>query len=244
MSSKKEYFDQIEDYLFNSLGEEARRKFEERLAEDRELQQEVSLQRSLMHLLQDARGLEVRQALEEADQNYFGGKSVSLFRKVLPWAAAIAFIIVGIGLALWDFSPHDPGSLFHDNFEPYPMVWSQRSGDAHMQDLIAAYESGRYEEALGYLEQWTSDSLLSSAGTFYKGMCLLALGEGPQAAGMLKGVIDSNDPLFSTQAQWYFGLAQLQTGNIEQARAAFKMIAETPGHYKSEEAVRILRALE
>jgi tetratricopeptide (TPR) repeat protein len=243
MSSDKEYYDLIEGYLLGALDEEARRKFEERMAGDREMQKEVELQRSLMYFLQDAKGLELRRALDDADQN-FAGKTVPLVRKVLPWAAAIALVIVGVGLAFWDFSPQAQASLFETYFEPYPMVLSQRSGDASMQSLIAAYESGRYGEALGHIEQWASDSVLSAAGTFYQGMCLLALGEGQRAAAALQKVIDRRDPLFTTQAQWYLALAHLQSGHKPEARALFETIAETPGHYKSDAAARVLGEME
>lgn len=233
----------IEPYLLGELDESTRRAFEAQMAVDEALRDEVALQRSLVHLLQDDNALRLRKALDVANRHFTRTKSGPSLRKALPWAAILAMVVAGVGLGWWTFLSVDPHSLFERHFEPYPMIWSQRSGDPALRDLTRAYESGNYDAALTYIQAWERDTATGHAGDFYRAMCLLALGRGGEAAALFEEVAGEDDPLFRDQAQWYLGLSRLQAGDATKARRAFKTIAGAPDHYKKQEAAHILRKL-
>jgi hypothetical protein len=78
---------------------------------------------------------------------------------------------------------------------------------------------------------------------YLKGYCLLELGEGAEALAYFEGM-DTRQPTWKMQVEWYRGLGVLLTGDAKKALTTFRKIGDTPGHAYRKQGKKAAQLLE
>ncbi len=246
----EEKYTLIETYLAGELQGEELNAFEEKLAVDSSLQDELNLHREVSETLKGEKVHHLRNVLKEVDQNWEGdakkksGKVFPFnFRRMISIAAAVAMLFVAYQ---W-FSNNNtsPQDLYAAHFEPYPMVLNQRSidestadNDALYNNMISFYAKKQNKEALNAFEQLIEKQPDNISFLFYKANILLAENKTTEPIAIFQKIIAQGNPLFIEQARWYLAMAYLQSNKKELAKAELAKIEK--GQFKWKEASEIV----
>ncbi|WP_290789614.1 hypothetical protein [Flavihumibacter sp. UBA7668] len=149
---------------------------------------------------------------------------------IMRWISVAAAIILLAGVFYWKSEqPSDAGSLYAVIYQPYqvPVYRSENKANA-MVELYRKKQFGAlildYEKKTGLDNQ---DHLLA-------GLSYSALEQWNQAAQAFQVILDVNlnsiDPHFQDEAQFYGGLAYLKAGSLEKAIELFSIIRTDPQH--------------
>lgn len=247
---KEQLYQKIEDYIQDKLDKDQKASFESEMNADEELRKMLKLHQIIHEdLSQDVNALRVK--LKEID---LGTKIIdkketkkrSPLRILGPLTAIAAALLIGIIFLPDLLNPSLSSSQAYDKYyQPYPMALNQRSDNGNVEnnllnEAIAAYSNGRYEEAsklFGQLFDQNGDTTYK----IYQAHALLANNEATMAIDVYDEVLNSNDSRFHQQASWYKGLALLSSGNTVSAKEVFQNFS--PDHYKYMEAQKILKNL-
>lgn len=96
---------------------------------------------------------------------------------------------------------------------------------------MAAYESGRYDEARAQLTRAEAEGDKSSDLAFYLGVCDLRAGDAVAAVARLRRAVRSDTKL--GEYRWYLAQALLLSGQAEAAARELKRAAALPGPFRS-----------
>lgn len=231
---------QIERYLQGEMSEAEKVQFEQLIAQDPELGEEVSFQ------------LGVQKALWNEDENSFRSElnrlekdqKANLQRRRL-WMAAASIALLACIAGLWLFLPKDQNELFQAYFSPQPNIYqpiTRSAGESStLNQGLIAYEKGDWKEALRHF----SDVDKSEKPEFvilYEGNCLLALGDFSMAKQALDPLLTSQDGTLRHRAGWYWALAQLNLGQKKEAKSQLEQLTEEEGPFqeRSKELIRLL----
>ncbi len=254
--TNEDKYQKIESYLNQEGDEAAQKSFEDQLAQDESLRKEVELHREVQETIKGKELHDFRSALKTIDQNWDaenhqqekkshqggGGKVVGLYRWLAVAAAAIAFFLVYTFLLPTNNQPTD---LFAANFQPYPMLLNERSGEAQeetaqLSAAIQAYAANDYAAAIPAFEGLTAVTN-SSAYQFYLALSYLGNQQAQQAIPLLETIHQDSNNTFSEQSSWYLALSFLQTNEQEKAKAILATIP--PKAYQYEAAQKLLEQL-
>jgi tetratricopeptide (TPR) repeat protein len=245
----------IESYLANKMPEEQRRDFEEQLGNNKELFNEVRLNRELAALLGNERLQKFLETVNETDTNWKLSpkekKSVLInmnTRFILAIAASLAIII--FTWQIFFVSGEDPAAkqLFSEFFEPYQMVLSQRSeadtsGHVNLMNLaVQEYTSGNYSSAADAFQQLSKFEPENISYMYYNALSLLGSNKGSEAIEILEEVLHTKGHLFTEQSLWYLALAYILADDEEKALDLLKAIK--PGEFHFAESREIISELE
>jgi tetratricopeptide (TPR) repeat protein len=159
-------------------------------------------------------------------------------------STAAMFIIICTAVLLL-FNPGG-SSVFEEYFKPYPNVIPMVRGEGTDFDLKAAmilYNAGKYEEAITEFDKIISVEQENELALFYKGVSLLALGNGKSARNQFESVIKSGSSMLKDQTQWYLGLSFILEDKVDSARNVFSNIKSSQNYY-SEKASELLKNLD
>jgi len=155
-------------------------------------------------------------------------------KKLFYAAAAISGIAFGSWFALSESSQYrNHEKLFRDNFKSYPPTMVIRgSVDQEYQkklfDAIQYYQRGNYYKANMHFEAMLQNNPNSAMLKFYLGISYLQLDEYSKAINLFEEVINSRT-IYSDQAIWYKGLAQLAENNIDEAIKTLSQLQKSHG---------------
>lgn len=139
--------------------------------------------------------------------------------RVLHWpalalsaAAAILIVFTGVFLA----NRHPNRDLAYENFEPFPNTVPITRGSASLlEDAMAYYELGEYEESAAKLESYMKNEPSDDRAKIYSAVCRIALKTPEKAIPVLTSFTPQN--LFFQDSRWYLTLAYLATDQEEKA---------------------------
>jgi tetratricopeptide (TPR) repeat protein len=245
-------YERIESYLAGTMAPVERLQFEQELAADSSLANEVELHEQLQSSLRGEKIHKFRAALQAVDthwQNPAGKPARNrrlrrLFRPALAVAAAVALLLIAWQL----FSPHGRPDVsaqqFAAYFEPYQMVLSQRSAAelperaALLNLAIKQYAEGQFAEAAIAFRQLEQGEPGNIAFRFYRALALLASGQADEAIPVFETVLARSGHLFSEQSRWYLALAYLKTGQEAEAKRLLEGIG--PGQFRYAQSRELL----
>lgn len=249
----------IERYLRNELSEAEREAFEQKLAKDRNLRTELRLQQDITAGI-DLFGAEgLKRQLQQSEEPTTVTKSLPVnpvepsskpTKAVRPLyfflATAASFALVLT--AFWLLNPAASSQeLYTAYFEPYPNVINpiERSGgdpaDVAPADVAPTkagqamyyYEQGNYEQAISLFAQVPA---IEEAYQFYWGVSYLGAEQAREAEITLEPLLFSASGVFYEPALWYTSLAQIQSEQIEVAKASLQQLIDIQGEYATEAA--------
>lgn len=183
------------------------------------------------------------QSLEESakDSQKKGGQR--RFFQITGIAAAIA-LVVAVGYGLF-FTPSDPEGVFEQHFTPYYNVLNgteRSAGNVSGGLAMRLYEQQQYEEALVVFREAIRQHPDNTGLLFYKALSHLSVEQADSAIVDLHRVVNQPEGQLQEPARWYLGLAYLQKGDTEKAKALFEEI-ETSGDSYSDRAKEVLEAI-
>ncbi len=249
-------YELIENYLTNEMSDKERQQFEEQLATDMELKEELKLHKQMADVLKGEKIHQFRSVLKNVDNEWKKpakkkdeGKVVRMnFRRVLAIAASLALLIFAWQFFFSDSNELNGGKLFSDHFEPYQMILNQRSvGDETPEKTvllntgIKQYAAGEFAASSIAFRQLMNADPSNISFQFYYALSLLGNNEPNIAIPVFEKIINMEGHLFLEQSRWYLGLAYLQNNEKEKAANILKEIEE--GKFKFNKCEEILKSL-
>jgi tetratricopeptide (TPR) repeat protein len=158
-----------------------------------------------------------------------------------------AVLLIGVSLLLYLFNQKPQHEiLFAKYFKPYPNIISITRGEnseVRLKQGLVEYEFGNYQEAIQIFEQVTKSEPDNVTAQFYLGISHLCLNQTDQAIAQFQSVIEIGENPFVEHAKWYFGLAALKSGNLDQANTIFRNLRTESQNYQ-QQASELLNSLE
>lgn len=239
-------FDRIEDFLYGTMSAEARAAFEQELAANAQLRQEVNLHKvehlAMQQLLQ--------QDLKSTLQSWKDAPAAAAPTQEKPapalrpiWGSKMFQMAIAASFALlfgvWWFVRDTPDRLFgrtemvergHNDLKNLPPA------------LTAAYDAMNrrdYRTALSSLAQVTDENYSNDVGKL-KGECYFWLKEYDAAAVQFEQL--ARTPLTPKEgywAEWHLLLTYWAKNDLQKAKALKEQILQTPGHTYQSDAKKL-----
>ena len=235
----------LDRYLRDEMNEQERRLFEEQLATDEALSEELDLQRDTIEGIgiDGSHALKKRlQALEAELTNpapVVGDEKKTNRRFLMTWVAVAASLLTVVLLGyLFVPSASSPQELYAAHYQPFPNLINptQRSTEVEEETglgrAVRAYDEQQYAEALTLFEE--GNALSDPSYTFYYAASYLALDQPVQAIPLLERVVQEKTGLFYEPSLWYLALAHLKANDPAVARPYLQTLAEQEGDYARE----------
>lgn len=240
----------IEKYFSNSLTDEEQILFNNLLKDDKAFKDEFLFLKDLKKTLSHNQKKSLKTTLQNFESDLKNEKGFHLKK----WLAAASIILV-LGLSYFLFSDsfnNTPEKLYAEYFEPYrnvvhPVVRGE-NGKTIESSAFLAYENKKYHKALNLLNSVSNNN--DDCFKFYSAMCYMGLNKNLDAIDLLLPIATSesnpdSDLNFNAKANWYLGLAYLNSGDINKAISQFSFVVNNPScSFKKEEAQEILNKLK
>ncbi|SFG92157.1 hypothetical protein [Pedobacter insulae] len=206
--------------------------FESRLADDAELQQNLSnykdIHQSLKMKLSDNEELE--HTLKGLNKQYFGEETkVVSFKPTIKWLGAVAAVLV-IGLFIW--APWN-NSLYNTYNDHSDMLVTER-GATEAGDLVnaaALYNAKNYAAAKAMLQKLYAKQKTNAMIGYYYGLSLLKTNEVEQSREVLTPIYDG-ESVFKYDAAYAIALGYLKENNKADCKAWLTKIPEGTTRYQ------------
>jgi tetratricopeptide (TPR) repeat protein len=158
-------------------------------------------------------------------------------------AAACILVLVAFG-SYHLFKPMSPDAIFAKSFKPYPNVVTTKGLN---EKLLSAgmyyYDLAKYDSAVLFYNQILSGAPQNTEVVFFKGICLLSIGNANEAILNLNKVVSEDQSPYRNPARWYLALAFLISGDNEKTKETLSEIIKSNSTY-SKDATRILKKLQ
>ena len=253
---KQKYQEEIEAYVLGNLSPEAKRTFEEKIEMNKELANDVRLEKAMKASLGDKSRNEFKKVLKEvihenrnnpteqgAEKILFpSAESASLWPR---WAAAAAILILlGAGLWLWSGKSNDVGeTLYAEHFESYPGYTANRSEDyvQGMQEAMELYNAGAFDQAAQLFSELSPKHPNRSDVHLYAGVSYMEINDFPKSLKFLRKV--GKKDLLYDQAQWYKALVFIKNKEFVKAKPILKSLSTKSGNL-GKKANELLKELQ
>ena len=240
----------IEHYLDDSLEQQEKISFEQKLNTDLVFAQEVSIAQETRQAVKLAGRQNLKSRLEgfekEIEKN--SSNNFSFFRTL----GIALMIFLALGIAFWWFlqakQKNTPAKIYAAQFEPYrnPLKLRQVAPQQSNSWLKASeyYSQQNFEKAAHAFQQvLNQNSNTAYLAHFYLGVSLLAQkpAHAEKAILAFEAVFDSDND-YHQAALWYKALAYLQLEKPAEAKSILRKIVAN-NSYKKEEAKYILKQI-
>lgn len=231
----KENYDIIDQYLSSKLEGEALTSFEQQLASDPVLRQEVedrTAMKTFLHNLEKTKAFKAK--LEGIEGKYFlpdgDVQGIAQPANKIPW-----FWLVLIGLLLAAFFLYKnvktveapisyPSMAMHE-----PLSLTQKSGEAEAQailDFSTHYNAADYATALPLIDAYLANNSTDNEVLLAKGICELELDQ-VAAARKTFSSIATGGSIYRDLGTWYLALSYLKVGDQEKMKSYLRQIPST-----------------
>ena len=249
----------IEQYCWDRLSHADRQQVEDRMANEPEFAQEVAFQQKLLSVVSEQEEQSLRELMQEEEQAYqtqgtstdtssFSPTPIRKFQRFWPYAIAAS---VALLVAVWwgirpTSAPRE--QLFLAHYEPYRNLLQPVDRSAPSQGFLnqalAAYENQDYSTAVEMFSTRLKNTTEPQDELyFYRANAYLGLKDAQAARDDLMPFLSAPSHPLHPPSQWYMALSFLLEGNSIKAKAQLERIANTPQHYKKEEAIALLNEL-
>ena len=229
----------IEAYLDGSMPEKEREEFENLLAVDNSLRQEVALMKEVNEAISEEEIHEFREKVGNIMIARLNGLPawIRIVRTLskLPVAAAI---LVLIGLSLWRiFTTKSGPDYFNELYVPYQTDITTRSINSIDKNKIELsyllYQEENYEASFEMLNNYLLKQPQDKTAQFYLGMDAIELKKYDVAIASLSKVANDSSSLYSLHARWYLALSYLEINNKERAKECLELLSSSENLYSS-----------
>jgi hypothetical protein len=245
--------EEIEGYIYNQLSDEQLISFEAELSENKDLQAEIKLIRSIdlainesdvMQLRGSIQNIAAQIASEKQTERSFAGKFKA--RKIV-YAAVAASLIIMLSISGLLSRQSSQDELYQKFYTTYQTTGINRSANITanqtLSEALQKLDNQEYKSAINLFNEVIGRDQKNMVGHFYAGVSLQETGKYKSAIQEYQTVMTDKDNLFVEQANWYIGLCYLQTSDDKKAYNQFKKIAKNEGFYQLK-AQAILRKMK
>jgi hypothetical protein len=245
--------EEIEGYIYNQLSDEQLISFEAELSDNKELQAEINLIKSIdlainesdvMQLRSSIQNIAAQIASEKQTERSFAGKFKA---SKMMYAAVAASLVIMLSISGLLSRQASQDELYQKFYTTYQSTGISRSANITanqtLSEALQKFDNQEYETTLSLLNEVLRKDQKNMAGHFYAGVSLQETGKYKPAIHEYETVMTDKDNLFVEQANWYIGLCYLQTSDDKKAYIQFKKIAKNEGFYQLK-AQAILRKMK
>lgn len=210
-------FEAIEAYVLGTMTGDERVRFDQDMAGDADLRQEMELQREnilAVELGGVARMLKSMSAEQGREERASGS-----WKQYLKYAAIVTITLSG---SLWLLSrPSENERLFAEHFtaDPGLPVHMGVSTDPVFGDAMVAYKLGDYVEARAKWAPLLQQEPTNDTLRFYIASAALASGDADAAIPLFKELDEQTTSAFHDRSQWYLFLSYVRAGKAGEAKA-------------------------
>lgn len=221
----------VQKYLMAELSEAEKNTFEQRLAADPALQQELEEYKAFFVALEQQEDQRLKALMRNTkDEDWqklqaeFLAEDKPIRRlNAWPWALAASILLL-LGFLSWRYFIHsEPSFLKEDQLAletlsgefdklrtaKVILVPADQPDYKVEKTIVENYNQGKYELALQELEKLPTQAVT----LFHQAKCLLALHREREAIALLKKVERYTAETYSNTAQWLLAVAYFQMGN-------------------------------
>lgn len=224
----QEQLEEIESYLNDTLPDERREQFENKMNSDSEFRLLVE---DVKELLLGVESVSLRNKLDDFHDEMVpvhtldpqpaqtSNRSKSDRFRIFRMVAAAA-VIISLGV-FWFASQGSPSEkLFAKHFSPDPGLPTTMGSAQNFEfyDAMVNYKQGDYNKAIQKWEALRASKIKNDTLHYFLGVAHLANGNENEAIGRLKELFENNTNSFKQETAYYLGLAYLKAGNVEDAK--------------------------
>jgi tetratricopeptide (TPR) repeat protein len=247
----------IEQYLEGTLGEDDRRKVEDRAREDKDFRALIRLHREVDESIRDNELALLHDLIKRIGDDFFRNQYTALpvqhirqntgkRRIILRMAAVIVFIVAaGVALKLLVISRMSPEKLYLKHYAAYDadaVLRSSGTAGTNLGKAILSYSLGNHAEALTMLDGIIRNDPGNNPALFYRGLALMETGDAKRAILSFRAIpVDWGSP-FNEHRNWYLALALLKERRTSEAAELLCRIISGKGFY-AERAEKIVKKL-
>lgn len=245
MSKKKDHFEQIDSYLLNEMSEKLRAKFEEVMANDIVLKNEVVLRRDIIQGIRIDGRKKLKTALDEIHyqkDRTIQKSLVSRSKKLVPWLVAASLVFLLSFLFLWN--PRPQPDLFSAYYQPYQLSLNLRNVESKqaLTTIDQLYTEHNYKDAKPIIESYLEENPHQKILLLALAICQFENKEYEKAISTLESL--NNDPFLRDQAHWYEALIYLDRENVSEALKKLKPLIDDPASDHHNEAKKLHEELQ
>jgi hypothetical protein len=242
-------YEEIEQYIHGELADDERQAFEQRMAENPALANEVSLYTQTEQILlananAAAGETQLTEQLAILNKKYFGIKAetpvipINKRKKLYYYISGAAAILLAAFLVQPLLNNQKPlDELYVQKAgEIYSFGSNARSSNTNEPDAVALFAANKYKEALNILEPVNTsntDTLLAKA------VCYVETGNSSKAMVIYNNLIAAHTD--ADRANLYKAMLFLKQGDKAACRTALKQITKTADEYDA--ATKLLKEL-
>ncbi len=242
--------EQIDRYLLGRLEGPELRAFEQQIASDPLLGQEIERQKALLAGMQAYKDQEILRTLDQIHAEV-AVETQEKEGKVIPgrWFLRIAAILIVLVLPLgWYILFYQPlhEHLFASYFQPLELHLGTRNQESPVRLTKAGqfYIQQEWKEANTLFEQYLSEHPLAYQVKLYAGISQMGSGDYTEAIRHFETILERKHPLYADQARWYLALLYLKQKNLSSCKQYLKVLQKDPQADHHEDAKSLLEALE
>lgn len=240
----------IDRYLRDELTPAELKSFREKMKADKELKEEVELQKSILEGIQAYGNQKLKNRLKQIHKENEKGKLISIAalrnEPYMLYAAASVLLIFGIYFTFQLSRSKSPQELFTAYYSTPEVNLSLRTPEAS-QELIKAnefYGNNNYLNAAGIYETYLTSHPEDIRIQFYCAICYIELNRTEEALTRLNFIIDNQHHVFADQATWYAALIYLDQDKTEKSILLLERIVKDINADYHNDAIELLNELK
>lgn len=237
-------------YLDGELTGAAKESFEQHLATDKALQDELENLKITREAVRQL-GLQQkvttihRQMMQEMQSPL---RKINSSKRIFRYSMAVAasLILVIGGIMAWNFYSLSSNKVFSANYHSYELSTMRDSDSMQMAPIEKAYRDKKFGEVTAIGEH--ADSL-SVKETFLVAMSYAETAKSPKAIEKYKTVIASDEASGTTimkdEAEYYLALTYIRNKDFDFALELLRKIKEDPNHtYNKQVTAKLIRQVK
>jgi tetratricopeptide (TPR) repeat protein len=242
-------FEIIERYINDELTKSELKVFEDQISNNPELEKEIRLHKEIDNFLYDKETNELREQLQAIHKKTVKKQNSEIVfqrkRRIFAAAAVLLFLIGFGGIILLVTKPLTKKEIYKKYSQAYDISMINRSDSTGiLEEAMSKYQMKEYEQALKLFDKAIEKEVdISSWVNLCIGISYTETDNCEKAVFYFNKIIESMDPLYTQQAQWYLGLSYLKANKTAKAEEIFKKISADKTHYKNEQASTIVEQL-
>ena len=237
----------LDDYLLRRMDEGQRATLEKAMATDALLREKVEVRSAILEALRRADEDRMRNLMQQWELEADAAKpdvTSSKMPRRLPWLLAGVAAVAAVLLVVL-FLPSRNERLFRRYYHPDPglAVYQGGPGDSLSAGMLA-YKEEDYRLAVSIFQNLEDAHGKSDTLSYFMGCSWLQLGKDGEAITQFERVMQQPPGAFSSDAQWYGALANLNQGNLPRCKELLTAIETMADHPRHDVALALMRELE
>lgn len=211
-------FEAIEAYVLDRMSAEERAAFEQRMASDAALREEVELEQENIRAVELGGVTRILRSIAAEDAAIGNGTAKGGWKLYMKYAAVAAIIL---SATIWLLRPSANERLFAEHFvaDPGLPVAMGATADPAFADAMVSYKEGKYAEARTKWSPLLQAEPMNDTLRYYIASAHMAEGDARAAEPMLEALANESASVFHAKAQWFLFLAHVRSGATAKAQA-------------------------